>query len=54
MTYYRDHLSRALEDLGFDEEGNGFELDVIMARTWLHTLRRAWFLDHGSSLTSFN
>jgi hypothetical protein len=46
QTYYQDTLSRALQDLGFDSQGNGFELDLQRARTWIHTLRRqSAFLD---------
>ncbi|CDZ97679.1 DEAD box-containing helicase-like transcription factor/DNA repair protein [Phaffia rhodozyma] len=38
--YYSDTFHRALQDLGFDWDGNGFELDLAKARGWVSTLRQ--------------
>lgn len=40
MAYYSTTFSRLLEDLQFDEFGNGFDLNLMMARAAVSTLRR--------------
>lgn len=41
LVYYDTTFSRALEELQFDHDGNGFGLVASLARYWVHTLRRA-------------
>lgn len=36
----RRSLTVRVQDLGFDADGNGFDLDLAKARTWVHTLRQ--------------